>query len=390
MKRSFLILGLTALCVLALWRSSRADDDLHVWVLCKIPRLFEAGHFHNRGFGVIMVQVEQIILDKWPPSDHKYYTQLKALLPEIKSKLRAYCRDCEILRTSSYCCEPNTKRVCETIQSGIGAIQDTYDDASGAPSGKKTWQHDLLDSLQRVRDDLCDNKDAQSKLDAVRSDLARLDSAHGQATVSERAHIEGSLHNLTQMLCQVEVRIRPNCRWVPPGPKGVDIAANINEAIKSRSKPFMEKIDWFKQQVGPKMPWDYKRRAPQVPKEVLEGWGGPVYEEFGNFHFGVVGAALFSPGVLGSQLLKRGAGKFQKDTKPEWGHWWDPLPSSSSSYSDLLDFIDIPLSSYGDAPWDQEWIERGIQFYKECVEEVITPRDTLRPMLTPNVSEQPW
>lgn len=80
-------------------------------------------------------------------------------------------------------------------------------------------------------------------------------------------------------------------------------------------------------------PWDFKQLS-------------PVYENFGNFHYGAVGRA----GQLSDQILLRAAGFAQQragtqSTEVDWGNWYW-------------------LPPYGDDPADQYWITQGIEYAK--------------------------
>jgi hypothetical protein len=118
---------------------------------------------------------------------------------------------------------------------------------------------------------------------------------------------------------------------VPPKPEVADIRKNIQASIeavysKQHNLPF-----WFKSMVETGGEWDYKRL------------NRTRYENFGNFHFGIVGAAIGFP----LDLLLRGAGFYQwvsGTTKPAYG-WAGGDPP------------------YGDDPRDQEQIIRGYLYY---------------------------
>ena len=129
------------------------------------------------------------------------------------------------------------------------------------------------------------------------------------------------------------VKISSSGKKIPPiAPLGVDIDANIREA-KSRWNPF-----WFYNQVRNSGPWDYK----QLDKE--------KYEDFGNFHYGAVGAAMgFSDTTL---LNAAGFAQWIAGTQDDEENWGDP---------GLLPILGT--GSYGDDPADQFWIKHGIDFY---------------------------
>jgi RHS repeat-associated protein len=93
---------------------------------------------------------------------------------------------------------------------------------------------------------------------------------------------------------------------------------------------YRRRLSWFAMMVTDNGPWDYKRR-------------GKEYENFGNWHYGVV-AHEFG---IGKDLALRAAGYKQARnglSQREDG-WYGDNP-----------WID---SSYGDDPEDQRWIKRG-------------------------------
>jgi hypothetical protein len=110
-------------------------------------------------------------------------------------------------------------------------------------------------------------------------------------------------------------------------PPGVDMQQNIAEARRMSYREWYDAV-----RNGGK--WDYKQR-------------GRVYEEFGNYNYGVTARSVGIPG----NIPNRGAGWAQQQagtTKPEWGNWWDwPLNTS-----------------FGDDPFDQAWINEGIDDYE--------------------------
>jgi RHS repeat-associated protein len=123
---------------------------------------------------------------------------------------------------------------------------------------------------------------------------------------------------------------RTICGNVPPFPPGVDYADNMDRA---RHNPF-----WFRDQVKNKGPMDYKQR-------------GSVYQDFGNFNYGAVGAAVGFP----NSILLREAGRAQKAAGTSRPNWGDPGSRAN------------PIGGtppYGDDPEDQAWIQRGVDFCK--------------------------
>ena len=94
----------------------------------------------------------------------------------------------------------------------------------------------------------------------------------------------------------------------------------------------LELLLWFYHMVRGGGPWDYKNRF------------GSEYADYGNFHYGVIGAALGIP--LWMLLLMAGWAQQEAGTsKPEWGS-----PGRGSN---------------GDDPQDQYWIKQGYDYYHE-------------------------
>ena len=109
-------------------------------------------------------------------------------------------------------------------------------------------------------------------------------------------------------------------------PLGVDIARNVREAQGMSPFEFYDAV-----KSGGK--WDYKRIGPQ-------------FQNFGNYHFGIVAAAF----GWNKEFAKRLAGAYQKywtnTSKEEWGEPWS---------------LEGP---YGDDPVDQFWIEEGFRAFE--------------------------
>lgn len=89
---------------------------------------------------------------------------------------------------------------------------------------------------------------------------------------------------------------------------------------------------WFYNQFRNKGPWDYKQ-------------GGTQYEDFGNFHYGVMGKAAGIPDIV----LLRAAG---------WAQW-----RAGNSKKEFNNFYGS--APYGDDPEDQKQIKNGINYYNK-------------------------
>lgn len=107
---------------------------------------------------------------------------------------------------------------------------------------------------------------------------------------------------------------------------------NILTSIDMSRTPLPVRMLWFKDIIGNKRPWDFKQMDPQ-------------YADYGNYHYGAVGAALGIP----AEVLLRLAGWAQMSagtSAENWGHY-------------------LGFSPYGDDPNDQAWIKRGMNYYND-------------------------
>lgn len=106
------------------------------------------------------------------------------------------------------------------------------------------------------------------------------------------------------------------------------------------------RIGFFAYMVRPGGEWDYKKG------------GNDKYEDFGNFNFGVVGAAL---GIDKATLLK-GAGWAQT--------YLSQHPGDGNSMDFVMGLIEVLTGvgasqpPYGDQKTDQAWIKKGTRYYE--------------------------
>lgn len=147
----------------------------------------------------------------------------------------------------------------------------------------------------------------------------------------------------------------------PPAPKVANINANIAAAQKYlKDHPLINnftKYQWFADKVTGE--WDYKS---------VKSGGGSEFEDYGNFHYGAIGAALGIPDLT----LYRMAGWAQIHkggfTLPEWG---TPSFENDSKYTIIFESkmgLDLGTPPYGDDPRDQDFIHKGIEWYKQKYE----------------------
>ncbi len=152
------------------------------------------------------------------------------------------------------------------------------------------------------------------------------DAQVGRWAIKDRVRFNGGDSNLYGYVWNDTVNLIDPFGLAPPRnvPPNVDICANIALARQLGPLDFYSKV----KSGGD---WDFKLKDQDHTK----------YEDFGNYHFGVVGrAAGFSP-----ETLKRAAGAYQiyKGTSPEGSGW--PFGSPP----------------YGDEFFDYAWIDQGIR-----------------------------
>jgi len=135
----------------------------------------------------------------------------------------------------------------------------------------------------------------------------------------------------------------------PEAPEGASVEANIKQAQDFVDNHNIEEsYFWFYGKVKNGAEWDYKQQGRQ-------------YENFGNWHFGVIGTAMGIP----ADTLRRLAGAAQiaagTSDRDQWGH---PLGQAP----------------YGDDPADQDAIDKGIEWARANGHEgsMILPRELIR------------
>jgi hypothetical protein len=112
----------------------------------------------------------------------------------------------------------------------------------------------------------------------------------------------------------------------------------------------MNHILWFRDQVKKGGPWDYNHSKMRTPEEIKSS----MYDSFGNFHYGAVGAAA----GFDLPTLLRAAGYAQEtsgDTKGTGG-WSGGLVGVFTGINSK--------APYGDKAEDQEAIKQGYAYYQ--------------------------
>ncbi|MEJ2405783.1 MAG: polymorphic toxin type 44 domain-containing protein [Candidatus Thiodiazotropha sp.] len=116
---------------------------------------------------------------------------------------------------------------------------------------------------------------------------------------------------------------------VPVTPSGVSMDDNIR---MSHHHGFPQDLNWFRDQVKNKGPWDFKQQGAQ-------------YQDFGNYHYGVMAAAMGIP----ENVALRAAGYAQTEAGTNDSTWGSPT--------------DLNSGPYGDDPQDQAQIKAGYDYY---------------------------
>lgn len=141
-------------------------------------------------------------------------------------------------------------------------------------------------------------------------------------------------------------------------PDNADIAANILEAMSVKDLPLCQKLQWFYKKVNYGAQWDFKNQNDSdFPRQPGENYT-PEFENFGNWHYGVVGAAAgIQPWMLtnaaGLVQIKNGTAKLEYI-----------IPNGLLNCDGECQPLVYPLSlkNYDD-PNDQYWINKGIRDY---------------------------
>lgn len=158
------------------------------------------------------------------------------------------------------------------------------------------------------------------------------------------------------------------CPPTPISPPGVDIVANIKIAraqrlaleLSSLKDDLLSTISktvalllWFQNMVQTNGPWDFKNQNKTALKD-----GKNVYEDFGNFHYGAVGAAI----GIGRDFLIRQAGYNQQQS---------PDPNNRAVGSGEMGILHNGfggVTPYGDALDDMANIVDGFEFYQLLIQ----------------------
>ena len=121
------------------------------------------------------------------------------------------------------------------------------------------------------------------------------------------------------------------CGLVPPSPAGVSLVSNLAKA-KQMLNPFA-----FRNLAQNKGEWDFKQLD-------------HLFQDFGNFHFGAVGASY---GFYRQTLLREAGMAQQRDGTSR--------AAFGQSYKHVWDIYG-GVAPYGDDPEDQSWINQGVDF----------------------------
>ena len=139
-------------------------------------------------------------------------------------------------------------------------------------------------------------------------------------------------------------------RFVLPEGNQFDLGANIRRAaVLGADRSPLSTIE-FASLLAPGAEWDYKTRV------------GPKFENFGNFHFGIVAAAFLAAQTPVSSPRRANTPALVPQEKR------DEFALSAAGIAHIrwtgggegMPFI---IEPYGDDPKDQAWIKLGMHFY---------------------------
>jgi hypothetical protein len=141
-------------------------------------------------------------------------------------------------------CQPDSGKLCEGIGRAIAMVK-----AAQVPAGSASLYQNLQQNagvqLSGVRNELCDNEDAQRKLDEVVNDLNSLNYVSPQANLQNNLrlrHMEEGLRDLAQMVCAVGPPPGTTSVTCPDG-RTVESGPDDNLAIKTLKDLVNEAID---------------------------------------------------------------------------------------------------------------------------------------------------
>jgi len=146
-------------------------------------------------------------------------------------------------------------------------------------------------------------------------------------------------------------------------PFEVDMRANILQAELMREASLCNKLIWFHHMVNYGAQWDYKnQKDPRFPRSPGVNYT-PEFENFGNWHYGVIGSALDLP----AWVLTNAAGFVQLKNGTASEEYLQPNKETchyGCKYFPLESYVPARLfpKNYDD-PNDQYWIEKGIYDY---------------------------
>ena len=141
-------------------------------------------------------------------------------------------------------------------------------------------------------------------------------------------------------------------------PDSANLAANIAEAAAMKDKPLCQKLKWFYNKVNYGEAWDYKSIRQSNRRYNNDKGYNPDFENFGNWHYGVVGAAAgFSPAVLtnaaGLAQIKNGSSKLEYYQQ-----------NTSTCHAECQPWVRPFVPDNWDDPNDQYWIRKGIRDFR--------------------------
>ena len=163
-------------------------------------------------------------------------------------------RGCRYVRNSSKdseadfsvtrACSPDKRRRCGELADASRAVSNVIDQPPYFPTANfSAWKQNFSGQLRRVRDDLCDDPAAQSKLDQLVNDLASLNYAGGPPTLEQRrvlARIDLGLKDISKGAC--------GGATTPPA---AQTCRELSNYVLDGMQTFFDKLDELQKGPGP-------------------------------------------------------------------------------------------------------------------------------------------
>lgn len=189
-------------------------------------------------------------------------------------------------------CQPDSGRLCESIGRSIRAIKDARVPA-GSSSLYQSLQQNLGFQMDQIRNELCDNPEAQRKLDEVRGDLDSLNYQSGSSNLQNNLkliRIEQGLKNLASTSCgrssSVDGVCEPGKKKIEPGDEeaknqvvggiqaAIDELKSTAESIEGQGGGAAQRVEGIKKKIAAfekiKGFWENIKAGSCVPSDVYQ------------------------------------------------------------------------------------------------------------------------